>query len=231
MSTGTNQVDLAKVFGTVAQLLAANQSKLNDMDDYNHDHGDNMVNIFKAATTALKTSKQSSISSSLAKAAKQVASLPSGSAKTYAEGFTRAAEEFKGRRKLDAEDAISLVTALMGSQKLESQSTTADALTSLIGQMASGGQSAESPIEGLLGALTGQEAADDDGIDAGDVAGMLLRGGMAFLQAQNAGDDPLSAGVQALLSTSTVGDSSHRQESASLVAKGLLAALPSLLAK
>jgi len=231
MATGSNQIDLAKVFGTVAQVLAANQGKLNEMDDYNHDHGDNMVSIFEAATGALKASKDSSLSSSLAKAAKQVAELPSGSAKTYAEGFTRAAEEFKGRRKLDAEDAISLVTALMGSQKPEPQSSTADALTSLVGQLAKGDEDADSPLEGILGALTGQGAADDDGIDAGDVAGMLLRGGMAFLQAKNEGDDPLSAGVQALLSSSTVGESSHRQESASLVAKGLLAALPSLLAK
>ncbi|MBN2554609.1 MAG: DAK2 domain-containing protein, partial [Anaerolineales bacterium] len=222
---------------TVAKVLSSNQSKLNAMDDYNHDHGDNMVNIFNAATKALSSSSGASISKSLANAAGQVAALPSGSAKTYAQGFTRAAQEFKGKKKLDANDAISLVTALMGSQKPEPQTAGADALGSLLGALTSSqpqqSSGAGDALGGLLGALTGDAPSGqgDDGIDAGDVAGMLLRGGMAFMQAKNTGDDPLSAGVQALLATSSVGDSSHRQESAALVTKGLLAALPALLNK
>lgn len=232
MPNRSQHINLAKVFDTVADVLAANQDKLNKLDDYNHDHGDNMVRIFKAATDALQKSKDSSISASLADAADQVADLPSGSAATYAEGFTRAAKEFKGRRKLDADDAISLISALMGSEKPDSKSSGGEALSSLVTSLASGVQEeGESPVGGLLGALTGRDDEDDEDIDAGDVAGMLLRGGMAFLEARNEGDDPLAAGVQALLSTSQVGESSHRQESASLVAKGLLAALPSLLAK
>lgn len=233
MAGSATQIDLVKLFGTVADVLAANQGRLNEMDDYNHDHGDNMVTIFKAATKALSASKGGSISSSLAKAAKQVGELPSGSAQTYAEGFARVAETFKGRRKLEANDAITLVTALMGSEEPDPKSAGADALSGLVGALTdtsgSQGGGAGNALGGLLGALTGQTQDDDEGIDAGDVAGMLLRGGMAFLQAKNAGNDPLAAGVQALLATSQVGDSAHRQESAALVTQGLLAALPALL--
>jgi len=53
----TKGVDLAKVFGAVAKTLGENRDSLNQADDYNHDHGDHMVQTFDVITRAMKEKK------------------------------------------------------------------------------------------------------------------------------------------------------------------------------
>ena len=50
-------VDLASLFSAVTKTLQENQAALNDADEYNHDHGDNMVENFKLITQATKKKK------------------------------------------------------------------------------------------------------------------------------------------------------------------------------
>ena len=49
-----NQLDLASLFQTVTQNLAGKKEELNQADSYNHNHGDNMVDIFKVITQAME---------------------------------------------------------------------------------------------------------------------------------------------------------------------------------
>jgi hypothetical protein len=60
----TKQVNLAKVFGSVASALAGNQEALNQADTFNHDHGDNMVEVFEVVTQAMKEKKGASAAAS-----------------------------------------------------------------------------------------------------------------------------------------------------------------------
>ena len=39
-------LDLGKMFSAVTEQLSQNKEDLNKADDYNHNHGDNMVEIF-----------------------------------------------------------------------------------------------------------------------------------------------------------------------------------------
>jgi len=55
----SKSVDLAKVFGTVAKTLAENRESLNSADDYNHNHGDNMVQTFDMITRAIERKETS----------------------------------------------------------------------------------------------------------------------------------------------------------------------------
>ena len=41
----TSNVDLVKLFSTVAETLVENQADLNKADEYNQNHGDHMVDI------------------------------------------------------------------------------------------------------------------------------------------------------------------------------------------
>ena len=93
--------DLASVFQKVTQDLVKNQQSLNQADDYNQNHGDNMVRTFQTITKAvqLKQKQGSSDSAALAYAAKRLTkSSSSASAQLYAQGLTQAAAQFQGKQ-------------------------------------------------------------------------------------------------------------------------------------
>ena len=76
----SSNVDLVKLFSTVAETLVENQASLNKADEYNQDHGDHMVDIFQMITGAVKEAPKNDLSSGLAKASKALVEKPSGSA-------------------------------------------------------------------------------------------------------------------------------------------------------
>ncbi|TLN17437.1 dihydroxyacetone kinase subunit L [bacterium] len=215
-----NSVDLAGLFGSVTQALAENQHNLNQADEYNSDHGDNMVRTFETITGALEKKKGSSASTALSYAAKQLSkSTSSGSGKLYAQNLNQAAAQMKGK-SLDQRGALDLLQTLIGASGAQSQAPTQgggnDMLGALLGGMAGGqgttqgGQaSAQGGMEDLLGALLGggqstaqggqgqsQPAASQGG--AGDLLGALLGGGQSQAPAQGGGQSGLD--LQDLLS-------------------------------
>jgi len=64
----SSNVDLVKIFSTVAQTMIENKTTLNEADDYNKNHGDNMVDIFNLITGAMKDSPQEDVASGLSTA-------------------------------------------------------------------------------------------------------------------------------------------------------------------
>jgi len=204
-------VDLAKLFGSVAQTMLENQSSLNQADTYNHDHGDNMVDIFNTITKAIQAQPTASAAAQLGNASKALAkNTTSGSAKLYSEGLKNAADQFKGTQSLTASDAMQMIQLLMGSTKTLPQST------------ATGSSSGADLLGQLLGSYTGQQttttSSEDSKIDLEDV----LTAGMAFLEAKQSGKSGLEAVMAVLVSDSTVANQDYRAESAKLVANTLL---------
>lgn len=51
------QIDLFSLFKQVSKSVKQNKTTLNKADSYNHDHGDNMVEIFDVITQAMKEKK------------------------------------------------------------------------------------------------------------------------------------------------------------------------------
>ena len=199
-----SSVDLAGLFGSVTQALAQNQQSLNQADDYNSDHGDNMVRTFETITGALQKKQGSSASTALSYAAKQLSkSSTSGSGKLYAQNLNQAAAQFKGKQ-IDQRGALDLLQTLIGGGQAPAQSAQAqapaqggDLLGALLGGM-TGGQAQAQPasqggMEDLLGALMGgggqtaaqggqsqSQPASQGG--AGDLLGALLGGGQTASQ-------------------------------------------------
>jgi len=92
------KVNLAKLFGNVAQELAKNQGALNQADTQNNDHGNNMVNVFNTITQALQEKPKAAPSSQLEYASEQVRqNCQSGSGTVYADGLARAASELQDK--------------------------------------------------------------------------------------------------------------------------------------
>jgi len=208
-----NSALLADVFQMVTKSLMENQQSLNQADQYNHDHGDNMVKTFQTISSSLQQKKSAPDSAALAYAAKKLSKEGSGSSsKLYAQGLTQAAREFKGKQ-VDAGSAMQLLQMLIGGGQAQPQTTSTaggDLLGSLLGG-AAGGQS-----------QGGAQA--DSGLDVGD----LLNAGMAFLQAKQGGGSNAEAIMQALLAGSGMGNTAHRNQSTQLVVNTFMQALGAL---
>lgn len=203
-----NQIDLASLFGQVVQTLSQNKSALNQADEYNKNHGDNMVEIFKLVTQAIEEKKDAKPAAQLKYAASQVKKIGSGSAQVYAKGLARAAKDVKGN-SIDTGNIMQLVLDLIaGGKKVNPAPQAGDPLSAILG--------------GLMGA--GQQAGGDDKLDAGD----LLTAGLAFMSAKQSGDDNLSAAVKALVAESPLSASTHRQQSGQLVMDTLLKTIGSM---
>lgn len=202
-------VDLASIFGAVAESLAENQEALNQADRYNQDHGTNMLQTFETIANALEKKQDSSDSVALAYAAKQVAKkADSGSSRLYAEHLNQASSQFK-RRKVDEKGAFELLQTLIGGAQpptVDTQPVGDDLLGALMGGMAGGGSTSlesSTPDAGdLLGALMGGMAGsgssqNSSAPDTGDLLGALMGGMSGGSQSQS----PSSPSVGDLLGT------------------------------
>lgn len=200
------QINLAKVFQSVAKALAENREVLNQADAYNHDHGDNVTEVFEVVTQAVKEKKNASAAEQLAYASELLRQRQSGSARYYAGGLARAAEEFRGK-KVTSDNVMQLVQTLLsgGQQAAEPPPAAApDLLTSLLGGA------------GAPGTGAGQPAID---------VGSLLNAGMAYLSAKGSGQSDMQALMGALMTAAQGGSAPHRAQSGALIANALLQAL------
>lgn len=251
-------LDLIPIFQAVTQALTQNQQSLNLADEYNQDHGTNMVQTFQTITNALEQKQGKAASVGLAYAAKQLAKTASSSSgQMYAQNLAQAATQFKGK-SFDAQSALSLLQMLIGSgaqaggqaapatvqgaratvgrTPAETAPQGGDLLGTLLGGLASGGQTAASqqqPAGGdllgsLLGGLTGAQQqsgqSQQDGLGLDD----LLNAGMAFYQSKQHGGSNMDALLQAFMSGSGMGNTVHREQSTQLVVNTFLQALSAM---
>lgn len=245
MPTSSNSVDLAKLFGTVASTLAENKDSLNSADDYNHDHGDNMVQTFETITQAMKARKNAAPADQLAYASELLRQKQSsGSSKLYADGLADASASLAGQKSINAGNAMQLVQSLLGAgQQAPAQSAgggTADLLGSLLGGL-TGAQNAQQPSEvsgsgagdligsllGGLGGNSGSATGQQPGIDMND----LINAGMSFMQSKQLGSSNLEAIINAVVGSSRMNTSAARTQSGTLVANTLMQVLGQVLKK
>ena len=235
VSPAVKNIDLSALFGSVAKTMAQNQSQLNTADTYNHDHGDNMVQIFEVITQAMKEKQNAAPADQLAYASQLLREKSqSGSAQLYAEGLSDAATQFQGAKAINTNTVMTLIQTLLGAQG--SVPTSGGGSGDLLGSLLGGLTGAQQPstqaqgggdlLGGLLGGLMGGEQAatpqaqpaGDGKIDIGD----LLNAGMAFAQAKQSGGSNLDAILNAVMSSSKMADSEHRSQSGALVANTLM---------
>jgi hypothetical protein len=207
----SNKIDLLKLFQTVTSNLSQNQENLNQADTYNHDHGDHMVEIFQVITQAMQEKKGSDPADQLAYASQLLRNKKSGSAQLYAQNLSNASQQFSGK-SITPDNVGLLLQSLLGGQAPNQSQQNAPA---------------NDPLSAILGGLTGGQNQAQDGqpsIDAND----LLNAGLAFMQAKQGGSTNLEAAVNALVSSSAMGNSDHRSQSGALVANSVLQLLGSM---
>jgi len=208
---GEPTLDLLQAFQAASKALKKNRTVLNKADEYNHDHGDNMVEIFKVITQAMEEKKNASPADQLAYASELLRDRQSGSARNYSQGLAQAAGQVAGKG-LNQESILPLIQLLLsGGQAPASQP---EAQPDLLGS--------------LLGGLTGSgPSSSKGGVDAAD----LLSAGMAFMQARQQGEGGLEALLGALVSGNQESGRSYRNQSKQIVADNLLKNLLPLISQ
>jgi hypothetical protein len=206
-----SDLDLNTIFQAVTQQLSEKKEKLNEADTYNHNHGDNMVQIFGLAQKAIAEQADKPVSEQLNYAGKVVEqNVHSGSAALYAQGLTRASENLKGA-SLSPDMMSVLVQSLLGTHQPTPQARPQPKKGLLASLLAS-----------FLGKKQSQSSDQQLGLDD------LLQLGQAFMQGQQGEGGLSQSALQALLSGSPMGESEHRKESGSLVASTLMNFVQSL---
>ncbi len=194
-------IDLLSLFNKAKKTLEENQEALNKADDWNSNHGDNMVEIFNLATQAIKNNPSATPAEQLKQAGKALASSSSGSAQLYADGFAQAAESIQGKDVTPSE-LVTLVQSLMGAGTQSREQ--------------------ENPLVELLTGIFGEDQFNQDGkLDFGDI----INAGFAFVRNKNQGQDTIDALVGAIMGASPTSESPHRSKSGEMVANSLLKSL------
>jgi alpha-D-ribose 1-methylphosphonate 5-triphosphate synthase subunit PhnG len=213
----TNQVNLYELFQTVNQALQQNQDQLNNADTYNHDHGNNMVDVFSTIAKAMLENKNATPAEQLSSAASQLRTKQSGSAQYYEKSLNQAATELGNAKGITAANAITLIQALLGGGEAKTQAgnTTGDMLGSL--------------LTSLTGA-TGTSSTSGTGESTIDWA-TVAAAGMQYMQDKQAGKDTLTSLMDALMADAPTKSATYRKDSGSIVTNTLLQALGSMLSK
>jgi hypothetical protein len=188
------------------QAVAVHRQDLNTLDGVNGNHGDNMVENVQLIVESLQAQRSRPPAEALRYASQRLQSDGRGAASQfYAGGLGQAAEQLQGHPTLDANDVILLAQSLLG------------AIPS---------QAGSSVLEQLL--HPSPSSALPQGASQGSGSHALVPAGLAFLQAQQAGADTVSATGQALTSVLLGGHvdplqaGNSRTAAAGLIAKSIL---------
>lgn len=204
--------DLAALFGTALNAISQNRDSLNKLDGFNGNHGDNMAQNLQLIVKTLQAQGSKTPADALQRASSALQTRGTGgSSKVYASGLQQAAQEVRGRDKLDNEDVIGLLQTLMASIPVE-------------GAGAAGAQAPGNVLDTLLRSSAGQASAGDK-LDATD----LVSAGLAFLQAKQSGADDMTAIQQAAMGALGGGNpmqlGSSRAAAGGLIAQSVIQAL------
>lgn len=204
-------LDLSELFGAALQAVTAHRQEINDLDGYNGNHGDNMVENVRMIVDALKEKSSRTPAEALGYASQRLQSNGrGGTSQYYAKGLGQAADQLQGRSTLEGSDVVSIVQSILGaipSQRAQQQQPQPQPGGSILEQVLGGvggqpPQAGGSVLEQILGGAAGrppQAGPQDDGLDLGDVLNVLLPAGLAFLQARQSGADTAEAAGQALI--------------------------------
>ncbi len=246
----SNGVHLSNLFDLAVKTMADKKQEVNQLDGYNGNHGDNMVNNLQLIKEALQAKQAQPPAQALDYAGEILEEKgQGGTSQYYARGLHQAARRFQDKKQLDNTDVVDLIQTLMGAIPAEgypeesqasSQGTVLDALAMLREDKDPQPQDNGINLGDLINVFGGQpsrqEASSEeetDGFGLDDVVETLLPAGVAFLQAKQSGADNQDAARQALVGILMGGkvnplqSNSSRAAAGGLVAQSLLQALAS----
>jgi len=209
--TGSPRTDLAVLFQAALDCLVEQQQVLNQADEFNHDHGDHMVEIFQAAVEAARQEDQTDLAEAMEKASLALRGLAgNGSASVYARGLEQFARQFRQHN-------ISLDDLLAYGQNLLREEDQPE-------QAARGSVPPGTVLKALVSGLTSWSQSENGKAQTLSL-GALFELGMAYLQARGRGGSRAEILADAAASASPLGALPHRHQSGKLAIQSLLQAM------
>lgn len=214
--------DLSELFGAALQAVTAHRQEINELDGYNGNHGDNMVENVRMIVDALKEKSGQTPAEALGYASQRLQTNGrGGTSQYYARGLNQAAEQLQDRSSLDGNDVMSLVQSLLGAIPSQGYQPQPQAGGSVLEQ-----------VLGMAGGQPSQARQRGKGQGLGGLLNALLPAGLAFLRAKQSGADTASAAGQALMGAlmgaqqvNPLQASTPRAAAGGLVAQSILQAL------
>jgi hypothetical protein len=209
-------LELASVFSAVGEALEARRADLNRLDEYNHDHGDHMVEVFELASQAALEKQGAPLADAMQRAADLLsARAENGSAQVYARGISLLAGQFR-QRQIGLEDLLPMVHNQLSESKTSEEGESfrsGDVTKALLNALAE--------WEALEASRMGEVGRKAGGLDVG----YLFTVGMAYLQAKQKGGDRLDVLSETVVSASPLGAVPYRHASGVIAVRALLEAL------
>jgi hypothetical protein len=155
--------DLSQLFGAALQTMEEKRQEINDLDGYNGNHGDNMVQNMRVIRDAVAAHEDEPPSEALRWASQELAARgQGGTSQYYVRGLNQAAEQLEGHADMRQGEVMTLVQSLLGSvpqqghpQQMQQGGSVLDSMLGMAGnQMAS--QAQDSPLAAMLAAQQGQ---------------------------------------------------------------------------
>lgn len=165
MSNSTQ--DLSSLFGTALQALTSKKEQINQLDGYNGNHGDNIVNTLSLITQGLQKNQSKPPAEALQNAASLVQTQgQGGSSRYYAQGLQQAAAQVQGKDNLSDNDVMSLVQNILGAVPAQGGGeggSVMEVLSGLAGGQRAAPAQPQAPAGGndLLGSLMGMVTGQD----------------------------------------------------------------------
>jgi hypothetical protein len=216
----SSQIDLADLFAVAQQAVSAHQQEINDLDGYNGNHGDNMVENMQMIVDALQQGRNEPPAAALESASQRLrAEGRGGTSQYYAQGLAQAAAQLQGRSGLSQDDALTMIQSLLGAIPSQGHPQQPQAAPSILDQVLGMSQAQPAPQE-------------PKGSSLGRLLTSLVPAALAFLQAQQSDADATSAAGQALIGALTgsqqvnpLQSGTPRAAAGGLIAQSLLKAL------
>jgi len=202
-----DKLNFAAIFQAVADKLNEFKEDLNQADDHNYDHGDDMVQIFQAITEAMDARGDAEPADQLAYASELLRQRSqSETAQAYADGLEKVSQKFQGQQ-LSANNALYFLLLLFGG----------------------GGDSGQQ--EGSIASFLASFIDDLDDLDVPEMleGGDFLSAAMSLLDSKQLGTSDLEGLVETLVSSTEIGQLPHRAKSGSLVANTLFNLVMSMM--
>jgi len=139
---------LFQLFSSALSNVNANRQEINDLDGYNGNHGDNMVQNLQLVTSLLGKQTEAAPAEALRSASQLLqAQGRGGTSKYYSQGLEQAAEKLTGHTQLQQDDVMTLVQSLLGAVPAESTAEAGISMPSVLDLLVGlgGGQAAAQP--------------------------------------------------------------------------------------
>ena len=217
------EINLRDLFAAVAQVLDERREALNLADEYNHNHGDHMLEIFQVAAQAADETQSASMEDAMDVAAEMLRQrAENGSAQVYGRGLSLLAGHFR-QRGVSLGDLLAAVQSYLKEGKKaageDDSLRSSDVLKAMLAALAEW-ERVEMVQKESAPEKTGASK-PASGLDMG----YLFSVGMAYMQAKQKGGDKLETLSETVVSASPLGSVPYRHQSGVIAVRALLEAM------